>query len=111
MEILAKDFIIKRKDLETNDKKIIHKYLKIIKAHGAIDIRLNKKSDLIIINNKSMNKIFDFLEEEIPEEYILFLYEKEYKEDKIKPKSEYNISTDNKKEEEEINENKENDEK
>ena len=111
MEILAKDFIIKRKDLETNDKKIIHKYSKIIKAHGAIDIRLNKKSDLIIINNKSMNKIFDFLEEEIPEEYILFLYEKEYKEDKIKPKSEYNISTDNKKEEEEINENKENEEK
>ena len=109
MEILTKDFIIKRKDLETNDKKIIHKYSKIIKNHRIINIRLNKKSDLININNKSINKIFDFLEEEIPEEHILFLFEKAYKEDKedkeekeekIKSKNEYIISTDKKKEEE-----------
>ena len=102
MEKLSTDFIIKRKDLETNDKKIVRKYSKIIKNHGAIDIRLNKNSDLIRINNKSINKIFEYLEEEIPEEYILFLFEKEYKEDKIETKNEYIINTD-KKVEEEIN--------
>lgn len=109
MESLTNDFIIKRKDLETNDKKILHKYSKIIKNHKLIDIRFNKKSDLIKINNKSINKIFDFLEGEIPEEHLLFLLEKEYKEDIIKPKKEYIISTDKKIEEGEINE--ENEEK
>ena len=106
MEILTRDFIIKRKDLETNDKKIVHKYSKIIKNHRLIDIRLNKEYDLIKINNKSINKIFDFLEEEIPEEHILFLFEKEYKEDKMKSKKEY-ISTDKKIEEKENEENEE----
>ena len=107
MEILTKDFIIKRKDLETNDKKIVHKYSKIIKNHGFIDIRLNKEYDLIKINNRSINKIFDFLEEEIPEEHILFLFEKEYKEDKIKQKKEYIISRDKKIENEKNEENEE----
>jgi hypothetical protein len=99
MESLVKDFIIKRKDLETKDKKLINKYTKIINNHKKLDIRFNNtnsNSDLIKIKNKSVKKIFDYLEEEIPEEHILFLFEKEDKQEDIqKNNDEYIISTNN----------------
>ena len=62
MESLVKDFIIKRKDLETKDKKLINKYTKIINNHKKLDIRFNNtnsNSDLIKIKNKSVKKIYN----------------------------------------------------
>ena len=79
MNNLKKEFIIERKDIETQDQKIFMKYSKILKAHKNLKIRLNNlKSDLLNINLSSIQKIFDYLDNEIPEEYILFLFEKPY---------------------------------
>ena len=110
MENLEKIFIVERKDIEIKDKKILHKYTKIKNRHKAFDIRFNNiNSDLIIVNNESIQKIFNFLIEEVPEEHILFLFEKELNEKKIEPKNEFIISTNtnNKKNEEENEENEE----
>ena len=75
MKNLKKEFIIERKDIETKDQKIVMKYSKILKAHKNLDLRLkNINSDLLNINFSSIQKIFDYLDNELPEEYILFLF-------------------------------------
>jgi len=110
MKNLEAIYNIKRKDLETSDYNIVQNYSKIIKKHKNLDIRLNKKkSNILSINKKSIQTIFDFLENELPEEHILFLFEKKEKEHKNnkKEKEEYIINT--KKENEDKNE--ENEEK
>ena len=100
MKNLEKKYIIERKDINTTDKKIVKKYSDIIKKHKKLDLRLNiKNSDLIHININSIEKIFHFLENEVEEEYILFLLEKEYIDKKLEQNND-NIITTNKKEEE-----------
>lgn len=111
MESLAKDFIINKKDLETKDKKIIQTYTKIINKHKTLDLRLNNtNSSLIKLNNKSIKKIFYFLEDEFLEEHILFLFEKEDNKENIEAISDNIISAkeniNNKEEEIEENEEK-----
>ena len=94
MNNLKKEYIIKRNDLETKDQKIVKKNSKVLKAHNILDLRLNKKkSDLLNINIESINKIFDYLESGLPEEHILFLYEKEYDDENIKQNNENIINT------------------
>ena len=112
MKNLKKEFIIERKDIETQDQKIFMKYSKILKAHKNLDLRLkNINSDLININFSSIQKIFDYLDNELPEEYILFLFEKEYKKNvKQKQKDKNNIISTSKPGIDENNENDKNNE-
>ena len=112
MNNLKKEYIIKRQDLETKDQKIVKKYSKVLKAHNILDLRLNKKkSDLLNINIESINKIFDYLESELPEEHILFLYEKEYDDENIKQNNENIINTSKSNLDEDFEIENENDEK
>ena len=112
MNNLKKEYIIKRQDLETKDQKIVKKYSKILKAHNFLDLRLNKKkSDLLNINIESINKIFHYLESELPEEHILFLYEKEYDDENIKQNNENIINTSKSNLDEDLEIENENDEK
>jgi len=91
---------VERDDIEMSDKKLLEKYSKITKKHKYLDLRLNIPNafgnDLLSINLKSIKKIFGFLENEIPEEHILYLFEKKAKEKKHKSKkskNEYIIDT------------------
>jgi hypothetical protein len=113
MKNLEYFYNVERDDLEISDKKLLEKYSKIARKHKYLDLRLNipnsSCNDLLSINIKSINKIFDFLENEIPEEYILYLFEKKAKEKKHKSKkskNEYIIDTSSKNNEQ-INETKE----
>ena len=94
MKNLESHYDILRKDIETDDHNIVLKYSKIIKKHKILDIRLNKKkSSLLSINKKSIQKIFDFLENESPEEHILFLFEPKDSKKNKKEKDEIIINT------------------
>ena len=117
MKNLEYFYNVERDDLVINDKKLLEKYSKIAKKHKHLDLRINTpnafNNDLLFINVKSIKKIFDFLENEIPEEYILYLFEKKIKDKKHKSKkskNEYIIDTSSPNNEQ-INEtNEENDE-
>ena len=100
MKNLEYFYNVERDDIEMSDKKLLEKYSKITKKHKYLDLRLNTPNpfgnDLLSINLKSIKKIFDFLENEIPEEHILYLFEKKAKEKKHKSKkskNEYIIDT------------------
>ena len=75
MKNLEKEYDINRYDIKTSEKLILKKYSETIKSHQHFDIRLEHYTmkDIIIINQKSLKKIFS-LAKEIPEEHILFLY-------------------------------------
>ena len=118
MKNLEYFYNVERDDLEASDKKILEKYSKITKKHKYLDLRLNspKAFDnyLLSINIKSIKKIFDFLENEIPEEHILYLYlyEKKKKEKKNKnkrSKNEYILNTSSPKNEQKNETKEEND--
>lgn len=124
MKNLEYFFNVERDDIETTDKKLLEKYSNITKKHKYLDLRLNTPNlldnELLSINVKSIKKIFDFLETEIPEEHILYLFEKKKKEKKHKikkSKNEYIIDTSSPNNEqisetkEENDENEENEEK
>jgi hypothetical protein len=98
MKNLELNYEIKRKDLETNDQNIVQIYSKILKKHKKLDIRFNRNnSTLLSINKKTIKKIFEFLENEIPEEHILFLFEKkDYKKNKKEKNNENKQTKDNK---------------
>jgi hypothetical protein len=113
MKNLEYFYNVERDDLVINDKKLLEKYSKITRKHKYLDLRFNTPNssfnDLLSINVKSINKIFDFLEHEIPEEHILYLFEKKTKEKKHKSKkskNEYIIDTTSQNNEQ-INETKE----
>ena len=110
MQNLENIYIIERKDLDTKDKRILKKYSDILKRHKNLDLRLNNiNNDLININIESIEKIFDYLENEIPEEHILFLLEKknnENNDEKSIPKKDYIITT-NENPQEEVYDNEE----
>lgn len=75
MKNLEKEYDINRYDIKTSEKLILKKYSETIKSHQHFDIRLGHYTmkEIIIINQKSLKKIFS-LAKEIPEEHILFLY-------------------------------------
>ena len=75
MKKLEKEYDINRYDIKTSEKLILKKYSETIKSHQHFDIRLEHYTmkEIIIINQKSLKKIFS-LAKEIPEEHILFLY-------------------------------------
>ena len=75
MKNLEKEYDINRYDIKTSEKLILKKYTEIIKSHQNFDIRLEHytNNEIIIIDQKSLRKIFSLVKE-IPEEHILFLY-------------------------------------
>ena len=75
MKNLEKEYDINRYDIKTSEKLILKKYSETIKSHQHFDIRLEHYTmkDIIIINQKSLKKIFS-QSKEMPEEHILFLY-------------------------------------
>ena len=75
MKNLEKEYDINRYDIKTSEKLILKKYSETIQSHQHFDIRLEHYTmkEIIIINQKSLKKIFS-LAKEIPEEHILFLY-------------------------------------
>ena len=75
MKNLEKEYDINRYDIKTSEKLILKKYSETIKNHQKFDIRLEhyENKEIIIINQKSLLKIFSSIEE-LPEEHILFLY-------------------------------------
>ena len=75
MKNLEKEYDINRYDIKTSEKLILKKYSENIKNHQKFDIRLEhyENKEIIIINQKSLLKIFSYIEE-LPEEHILFLY-------------------------------------
>ena len=75
MKNLEKEYDINRYDIKTSEKLILKKYSETIKSHQHFDIRLEHYTmkEIIIINQKSLKKIFS-LAREMPEEHILFLY-------------------------------------
>ena len=75
MKNLEKEYDINRYDIKTSEKLILKKYSETIKSHQHFDIRLEHYTmkEIIIINQKSLKKIFS-LAKEMPEEHILFLY-------------------------------------
>jgi len=90
MDCLKSEFFIERKDIEVKEKKILLKYSNILKKHKKLDLRLNKDSNNIEVDDsenvlssisyKSVKSIFNLLDNEIfPEEFVLFLFEKSYK--------------------------------
>ena len=93
MDCLKSEFFIERKDIEVKEKKILLKYSNILKKHKKLDLRLNKDSNNIEVDDsenvlssisyKSVKSIFNLLDNEIfPEEFVLFLFEKSYKKEK-----------------------------
>ena len=111
MDCLKSEFFIERKDIEVKEKKIILKYSNILKKHKKLDLRLNKDSNNIEVDDsenvlssisyKSVKSIFNLLDNEIfPEEFVLFLFEKSYK-------KENEINTEKQTEQEENDEKKE----
>jgi hypothetical protein len=79
MNNLKLHYSVERKDIEVEDKKIVLKYFNIIKKHKNLDLRINDinpNKKLLSINAISINKIFSYLGNELPEEFILFLYDK-----------------------------------
>ena len=105
MNNLNLHYLVERKDIEIYEQKIFQKYCNILKRHKILDLRLNDKNpnkELISINIISVNKIFSFLENDISEEFILFLYDKTGEDT-----TELTINTDKQKEEETDEENKE----
>lgn len=104
MNNLNLHYLVERKDIEIYEQKIFQKYCNILKRHKILDLRLNDKNpkkELISINIISVNKIFSY-QNEIPEEFILFLYDKTGEDT-----TELTINTDKQKEEETDEENKE----
>ena len=104
MNNLNLHYLVERKDIEIHEKKIFQKYCNILRRHNVLDLRLNDKNinkELISIDIISVNKIFSYLENDIPEEFILFLYDKTGEDS-----TELTISTDKQKEQEEIDEEK-----
>ena len=104
MNNLNLHYLVERKDIEFQEKKIFLKYSNILKRHKVLDLRLNVKNpnkELITIDNFSVNKIFSFLKNDIPEEFVLFLYDKTEEDT-----NELTINTDKQKEQEEIDEEK-----
>ena len=75
MKNLEKEYDINRYDIKTSEKLILKKYSETIKSHQHFDIRLEHYTmkEIIIINQKSLKKIFSQAKE-MPEEHILFLY-------------------------------------
>ena len=75
MKNLEKEYDINRYDIKTSEKLILKKYSETINNHQKFDIRLERyeNKEIIIINQKSLLKIFSSIEE-LPEEHILFLY-------------------------------------
>ena len=75
MKNLEKEYDINRYDIKTSEKLILKKYSETINNHQKFDIRLERyeNKEIIIINQKSLLKIFSSIEA-LPEEHILFLY-------------------------------------
>jgi len=106
MNNLKLHYSVERKDIEVEDKKIVLKYFNIIKKHKNLDLRINDinpNKELLSINAKSINKIFSYLGNELPEEFILFLYDKTGKDSNDYG---YIINTGKQKEQEDIDEEK-----
>ena len=78
MNNLKSEYLIERKDIEVIDKKIVLQYYNILKKHKHLDLRLNNilSKDLLSIKLESVKRIYSFLENELMEEFILFLFEK-----------------------------------
>jgi len=106
MNNLKLHYSVERKDIEVEDKKIVLKYFNIIKKHKNLDLRINDinpNKELLSINAKSINKIFSYLGNELPEEFILFLYDKTGKDSNDYG---YIINTGKQKEQEDMDEEK-----
>ena len=106
MNILKLHYSVERKDIEVEDKKIVLKYFNIIKKHKNLDLRINDinpNKKLLSINAISINKIFSYLGNELPEEFILFLYDKTGKDSNDYG---YIINTGKQKEQEDMDEEK-----
>jgi hypothetical protein len=106
MNNLKLHYSVERKDIEVEDKKIVLKYFNIIKKHKNLDLRINDinpNKKLLSINAKSINKIFSYLGNELPEEFILFLYDKTGKDSNDYG---YIINTGKQKEQEDMDEEK-----
>lgn len=77
MKSLEKEYEVNRYDIKTSEKKILKKYGDVIKKHENYDIRVEEDSitnGLINIKEITLQKIFSFIEDTIPEEHVLFLY-------------------------------------
>ena len=101
MNNLNLHYLVERQDIEIHEQKIFQKYSNILKRHKILDLRLNDKNpkkELISINIISVNKIFSY-QNEIPEEFILFLYDKTGEDT-----TELTINTDKQKEQEDVDE-------
>jgi hypothetical protein len=106
MNNLKLHYSVERKDIEVEDKKIVLKYFNIIKKHKNLDLRINDinpNKKLLSINAISINKIFSYLGNELPEEFILFLYDKTGKDSNDYG---YIINTGKQKEQEDMDEEK-----
>ena len=106
MNNLKLNYSVERKDIEVEDKKIVLKYFNIIKKHKNLDLRINDinpNKKLLSINAISINKIFSYLGNELPEEFILFLYDKTGKDSNDYG---YIINTGKQKEQEDMDEEK-----
>lgn len=81
MNNLKLNYLVERKDIEIKEKKILLKYSNVMKKHKNLILRFdtNYDNDKLLININSVKKIFSFLEFEIPEEFVLFLFEKSEK--------------------------------
>ena len=106
MNNLKLHYSVERKDIEVEDKKIVLKYFNIIKKNKKLDLKINDinpNKELLSINAKSINKIFSYLGNELPEEFILFLYDKTGKDSNDYG---YIINTGKQKEQEDMDEEK-----
>jgi len=106
MNNLKLHYSVERKDIEVEDKKIVLKYFNIIKKHKNLDLRINDinpNKELLSVNAISINKIFSYLGNELPEEFILFLYDKTGKDSNDYG---YIINTGKQKEQEDMDEEK-----
>jgi len=112
MNNLKSEYLIERKDIEVIDKKIVLQYYNILKKHKHLDLRLNNLlyKDLLSIQLESVKRIYSFLENELMEEFILFLFEKPQKkmskENIINTNKESEINTNKQNEQEEMNDEK-----
>ena len=106
MNNLKLHYSVERKDIEVEDKKIVLKYFNIIKKYKNLDLKINDinpNKKLLSVNAISINKIFSYLGNELPEEFILFLYDKTGKDSNDYG---YIINTGKQKEQEDMDEEK-----
>lgn len=86
MKSLENEYEVHRFDIKTGEKKIFKKYSEIIRTHKQLDVRFDEDTSdkLLTIKDYSIQKIFSLINE-YPEEFILFLFLSENKNNTINP--------------------------